>query len=91
MSPIPISVPSFGYEGADFRKPGAGMLKFALWQRDVAPVDSLYVGDHQEDADVANAAGVIFFWADAWRDHYVNSKPIHSGRTAIAEGMNQSC
>ncbi len=69
------------------------MLKFALWQHDVAPVDSFYVGNCQEDADVANAAGVIFFWADAWRDRWVNSKPILSGRTVIAdaEGMNQSC
>ncbi len=90
MSPIPISASSFGYEGADFRQPGAGLIKFALWQHDVAPVDSLYVGDCQEDADVANAAGVIFFWADAWRDRWVSSKPILSGRTAIAEEINQS-
>ena len=91
MSPIPISVSSLGYEGVDFRKPGAGMLKFALWQHDVAPVDSLYVGDCQEDADVANAVAVIFFWADAWRDHWVNSKAVASGHSAITEGMNQPC
>ncbi len=67
------------------------MLKFALWQHDVAPVDSFYVGDCQEDADVADAAGLTFFWAGVWRDRWVNSRAVASGRTAIAEGINQSC
>lgn len=30
------------------RKPGVRMLRFALWQHEVATVNSLYVSDHQE-------------------------------------------
>jgi len=66
VSPVPMSAASFGYEGAEFRKPGPGMLKFAMWQHGFSPQDSFYVGDHQEDADAADAAGVHFFWVETW-------------------------
>lgn len=66
VSPVPIPALDFGYEGADFRKPEPGMLKFAMWQYGVAPQDSFYIGDRQEDADAADAASVHFFWAETW-------------------------
>jgi hypothetical protein len=50
-------------------KPTVEILKFAPWQHHVAQVDPFYVSERKEEADVANAAGVIFFWADAWRDY----------------------
>ena len=37
-----------------------------MWQYGVAPQDSFYVGDRQEDADAAGASKVHFFWAETW-------------------------
>lgn len=68
VSPVPLSASSFGYEGAEFRKPGAGMLKFAMWQYSAIPQDCFYVGDREEDALAADAAGIMFFWPETWRD-----------------------
>lgn len=71
VSPMPISASSFGYEGAEFRKPGAGMLKLAMWQHGATPQNCFYIGDRSEDAAASSAAGVHFFWAETWRDHWV--------------------
>ncbi len=66
VSPVPMSAASFGHEGAEFRKPEPGMLKLAMWQYGVEPSDCFYIGDRQEDADAADAAGIHFFWAESW-------------------------
>lgn len=68
FSSVPIPALDFGYEGAEFRKPGAGMLKLAMWQYDAQPQDCFYIGDREEDAVAADAARVHFFWAETWRD-----------------------
>lgn len=68
VSPVPMSAASFGYQGTEFRKPEPGMLKFAMWQYGAAPQNSFYVGERQEDAAAADAAGIVFLWADTWRD-----------------------
>ncbi len=72
VSPVPMSAASFGYQGAEFRKPGPGMLKFAMWQHGFSPQDSFYVGDRQEDADAASSASVHFFWAETWLARWNN-------------------
>lgn len=51
-----------------FRKPGSGMIRFAIDSLDDFPQQVLYVGDSREDEAAANAAGVGFVWASDWRD-----------------------
>lgn len=72
FSPVPMTASSFGYEGSDFRKPGAGMLKFAMWQHNSTPQNCFYIGDRPEDEAAADAAGVHFFWSETWREHWVS-------------------
>jgi D-glycero-D-manno-heptose 1,7-bisphosphate phosphatase len=50
-----------------FRKPGPGLLLFAMQQYDVSPQDCLMVGDRPEDEQAAQVAGVAFQWAVEWR------------------------
>lgn len=57
-----------------FRKPNPGMLKFAMTKHSellkiapFQPSDCLMVGDHPEDAEAAEAAGIDFLDALEWR------------------------
>ncbi len=47
----------------DWRKPRPGMLLEACRAFDVAPADALFVGDRDEDAGAAAAAGMAFVYA----------------------------
>ena len=55
------------YDSADFRKPGAGMLRTALQDFAIDALDALYVGDRPEDELAAANAGIRFLWAHMWR------------------------
>lgn len=48
----------------DWRKPAPGMLLYAMRLFDVAPSETLMVGDSNEDQDAADAAECNFCWAD---------------------------
>jgi D-glycero-D-manno-heptose 1,7-bisphosphate phosphatase len=57
----------------DWRKPLPGMLVEAMKDAGVAPEETLFVGDREEDRQAASAAGCAFRWAkdffqDEWRD-----------------------
>lgn len=62
--------------GSNFRKPAPGMIHFAGrlawgWGGKMASNsidDRLYVGDQEEDEQMAIAAGISFMWADKWRN-----------------------
>jgi HAD superfamily hydrolase (TIGR01662 family) len=47
-----------------WRKPGPGMLLEACRAFKVAAEDAVFVGDHDVDAQAAEAAGMRFFYAD---------------------------
>lgn len=47
----------------DWRKPAPGMLLAAMRKAQVAPEDTLMVGDAAEDEQAARAAGCAFQWA----------------------------
>lgn len=49
-----------------YRKPGAGMLLWAMEWLGVDKVDTLYVGDRFEDEQAAANAGVKFLWNTEW-------------------------
>lgn len=49
-----------------YRKPRPGMLHYAVWSVGV-PTEVHYVGDREEDAGAALAAGVPFSWALDWQ------------------------
>lgn len=53
-----------------FRKPGAGMINFALGQNfgNSRPEKIEMVGDRPEDEQCAKAANIEFRWADEWRE-----------------------
>jgi histidinol phosphatase-like enzyme len=51
-----------------WRKPGPGMLVEACRTFEVAAGDAVFVGDHQTDAEAAEAAGVRFVYADTFFD-----------------------
>jgi D-glycero-D-manno-heptose 1,7-bisphosphate phosphatase len=62
------------FQGCDFRKPGAGMLDFAMSQyteirkiKSFEPHQCLMIGDRAEDAEAADAAGIDFLDAEKWR------------------------
>ncbi|HEY9706661.1 MAG TPA: HAD-IIIA family hydrolase [Oculatellaceae cyanobacterium] len=57
-------------EFGSFRKPGAGMLRLASLGWD-APEKTWFVGDREEDALAASAAGIDFMWSDIWRSLYL--------------------
>jgi D-glycero-D-manno-heptose 1,7-bisphosphate phosphatase len=59
------SVLNTGY----FRKPGPGMLKFAI--KDAGATEALMIGDRPEDQQAAAAAGIDFRWADEWRREHL--------------------
>lgn len=67
---LPRESREFGYEGRHFRKPGAGMLKFAMWQYGIPERQVFYVGDRAEDEEAAMRAGVQYMDADIWRDPF---------------------
>ncbi len=67
---IPMSADSLGYEGQGFRKPEPGMLLLAMWQYDISPQQTFYVGDRAEDEEAAMRAGVNFMSADIWLDRF---------------------
>jgi len=48
------------------RKPNPGMLEFAVNSFEFTPGDVLMVGDRDEDAQAARAAGVEFAWANGF-------------------------
>ncbi len=48
-----ISADSLEYEGEGFRKPEPGMLKLAMWQYDISPQRTFYVGNRPEDGEAA--------------------------------------
>ena len=50
---------------SSFRKPGAGMIEYAIDTHTVG--ECLFVGDRPEDEQAAASAGIKFLWADAWR------------------------
>jgi histidinol phosphatase-like enzyme len=50
-----------------YRKPGAGMLNFAMWSCGFEPSEAVMIGDSSEDEEAAVAAGVSFLSADSWR------------------------
>lgn len=52
-----------------FRKPGAGMLEYAIQTHDSE--ECWYVGDRPEDEAAAVAASVNFVWANIWRDRFL--------------------
>jgi D-glycero-D-manno-heptose 1,7-bisphosphate phosphatase len=52
-----------------FRKPGSGMLMMATDDYGCGH-DSWYIGDREEDALCAAAAGINFMWADVWRSRF---------------------
>lgn len=49
-----------------FRKPGAGMLQYAMVMAKVKREDCLFVGDRLEDQQASAAAGIRFMWAADW-------------------------
>lgn len=53
-----------------FRKPGSGMLMLAIDHLQNYPDDCWMIGDRDEDAICAAAAGINFMWADVWRDRF---------------------
>jgi len=67
---LPTESREFGYEGRNFRKPGAGMLKFAMWQYGIPERQAFYVGDRPEDEEAAMRAGVNFMSADIWLERF---------------------
>lgn len=50
-----------------FRKPGSGMILFAIDCLSSYPARVLMIGDRAEDEAAAAAANVNFLWANAWR------------------------
>ena len=52
--------------GIGFRKPGAGMLEFALWDYKADLRQSIMIGDRFEDAGAAEAIGVRFIHVTEW-------------------------
>lgn len=54
-----------------FRKPGSGMIMLAIDCFEVYPNDCWLIGDREEDALAATAAGINFMWADAWRIRFI--------------------
>lgn len=67
---MPLSAFSLGYEGQEFRKPGPGMLKLAMWQYSIAPQHTFYVGDRPEDEEAAMRASAHFMPADIWLERF---------------------
>lgn len=67
---MPLPASSLGYEGQEFRKPGPGMLRLAMWQYDISPQHSFYVGDRPEDEEAAMRANVHFMPADIWHERF---------------------
>lgn len=66
---------------SSFRKPGSGMIMLAIDSFEGSPDDCWMVGDREEDALAAAAAGVDFLWADAWRERFIKGigfNQIHS-------------
>lgn len=57
-----------------FRKPQGGMIEFLSFVALKESVDAfnlvIFVGDREEDKGAAEAAGVVFFWADDWIKDY---------------------
>ncbi len=51
-----------------WRKPRPGMLLEACWAFDVTPERAIFVGDREEDAGAAEAAGAPFVSADPFFD-----------------------
>ena len=51
-------------ELGSFRKPGPGMLQYAMAIEDLS--ESLMIGDRPEDKGAASAAGISFLWAEDW-------------------------
>jgi D-glycero-D-manno-heptose 1,7-bisphosphate phosphatase len=67
---MPMSADSLGYEGQGFRKPEPGMPKLAMWQYDISPQHTFYVGSSPEDEEAAMKAGCNFMPADIWLDRF---------------------
>ena len=59
---------------APFRKPCPGMVQLILYReiavnfRHITYEDCLFVGDHAEDKQCAQNAGLHFMWAKDWRE-----------------------
>lgn len=67
---LPKESKEFGYEGRHFRKPGAGMLLFAMWQYGISERQTFYVGDRALYEEAAMRAGVNFILTDIWLDRF---------------------
>lgn len=55
-----------------FRKPGSGMILFAIDCLSSYPDSVLVVGDRPEDDGAAAAANVNFVWADEWLSPFLS-------------------
>ncbi len=62
-SPLPPEKEQDPHWAQDWRKPGPGMLRQAIQDAQVSPVQAMYVGDSPEDQAAARAAGCHFAWA----------------------------
>lgn len=51
-----------------YRKPGPGMLLYAIAWLNADKANTLYTGDRQEDFDAAANAGINFLWVQDWYD-----------------------
>lgn len=63
-SPVPADADDPGRWLPENRKPAPGMLIVAMQDQEVAPGETLMVGDSEEDRLAAEAAGCAFQWAD---------------------------
>lgn len=64
----------------DWRKPGPGMLLQAMADYGVTKEDTIFVGDREEDANAARAAGVCFcFENDFFVGEHVTARGLDSG------------
>lgn len=63
FGPIPPQLSDSPYWQPNWRKPEAGMLKQAMTDYNVAPGQTLMVGDSDDDKAAATAAGCSFLWA----------------------------
>lgn len=58
---------SWAIPGANYRKPGPGMLLAAIKESGIPVKDCVMIGDRPEDQGAAAAAGVRFLDATEWR------------------------
>ena len=73
---------------SSFRKPGAGMLEYAVKTHEAD--QSWFIGDRPEDEQAAEAAGVDFLHAETWRNRFrpgMHSHEVTPHQLQFLEGI----